>query len=319
MYRNKFFAVLIIVVASTWVTANLFDYRYKMRWQEFVFNKIETCITEKINYDVLFFGDSRVQLGINPFYFDSVTHLNSYNLGYMGGDAKLMNLFSYLYLQKHTAPKAVFINVDEYAVVPSYVFKEAYFLLYYLKSDPVAKIMQEEGFPTSFIKIFPFTKYCFFNEYNRISILAPNINKKFSVFETTSYKGFTAVNDLMVKNKGKENNLFNFQPVKENFTVNDSSINFLQSTIRRFLNLQTKVFLFYPPGGHSLNLNDQAKKNLSIEVGNKMAKYFQIPYLRFDTLKAFTPELFYDNLHLNKKGSVMFSTQMGLAAINELK
>lgn len=62
--------------------------------------------------DVIFIGNSRTNVQIDPRQIDSVTGLKSYNLGLDGSNVPFFAMALNKYLQCHPAPRYVFINAD---------------------------------------------------------------------------------------------------------------------------------------------------------------------------------------------------------------
>src|SRR5205085_2179989 len=117
MYLRRLILVVTITVVAMFIIGKYFDYRYEKRWNWLYFEKINEAIFGKKNYDILFLGNSRIHTGINPYYVDSVTNLNSYNLAIGAGDEQEMKLLASVYLQHHTAPKFVVLGLDKTLLV----------------------------------------------------------------------------------------------------------------------------------------------------------------------------------------------------------
>ena len=310
MFRQKLIILFTGSLLLLWVLGYIADRIYISKWKQFSFCKIDACLKDTTKYDILFLGDSRVQQGINPYEVDQTSGLRSFNLGYPGGDARLMHLFATQYIRNHPAPQFVFINVDEYAVIPSEVYKETYFLLFYLSNDSVNRIMKDNGYNTTLVKSLPFTKYCYFNEYNRMSIIAPGLNKTDNLFDTFSYKGFTPLNPAM-KKAISVNPTEGFYEGWEKFRSNDTSIHYLENMILALSAANTKVILYYPPTTDSLNAFDRLRKSVAIQTGMDLSKKYGVPYIEFHRVPGYPDSLFYDRYHLNKSGAAVFSAELG--------
>ena len=101
MYLKRLLIVSIITCTVAYLTGWFFDHMYRKRWSTLFFEKTEALIRSKTNYDIILLGNSKVHFGINPYYVDSVTKLNSYNFGYGGSDMQDIMLTTNVYLQNH--------------------------------------------------------------------------------------------------------------------------------------------------------------------------------------------------------------------------
>lgn len=70
------------------------------------------CGDSKEYNDIIFIGGSRVVRHINPAIIDSINGTKSYSLGTSGIGIVECNLLLNKYLQNHPKPKAVFLNID---------------------------------------------------------------------------------------------------------------------------------------------------------------------------------------------------------------
>ncbi|MES1220085.1 MAG: hypothetical protein ABUT20_31575 [Bacteroidota bacterium] len=307
MFFRRLVTVSIIVVLAGFVTGIFLDYRYKKRWGWLFFDKIDEALKGKTNYDIILLGNSRVHTGLNPYYVDSLTKMNSYNLAIGSGDEEEMKLLSTLYLGSHLPPKFVVIGLDNSMLVKYNILKERFAYLFYLQNDTVSAAMQKKGFPTSFIRLLPFIKYSFFDEYNRTSLFVGNGQIK-KLFKHNYYKGFVNIFDddnissITADTLQKTNTPFNTLPSSEK--INDTAANTFRHTVKMFLSEGTRVIF--------LNLPERKKTITTFSSPDdsfylNLSKELNIPIIRADTSSLFTDKYFVGGNHLNEPGSELLS------------
>ncbi len=67
-------------------------------------------------YDVLFMGSSRAEMHFDPRIFDSVTQLNSYNIGISGATPKINFELLKVFCARHQAPRYLVYDIDFYGL-----------------------------------------------------------------------------------------------------------------------------------------------------------------------------------------------------------
>ncbi|MEI9944359.1 MAG: hypothetical protein WDN26_09055 [Chitinophagaceae bacterium] len=304
---NRLIIVLISTFSIAFTIGKYFDHLYKKKWQDFFFDKIQTALSNSDEYDILFIGNSKIHSGINPWYVDSITHLSSYNLAIGGGDEQEIKLLSTLYLQKHHAPKVVVFGIDGPMLQNYHGLKDRYPFLYFLNNDTVAGYMKKNGFPTTIIKYFPFIKYSFFDEYNRISIVSKNIytpESKYSFF-----KGFINAfpDPSFFEVDSTKKQPFSLGILPQPQKINDTSAATIKQITEIFMKKGTRmIFLFLPGKNNTLHdkIND---KSIFDSFFLSVAAEYKIPVMRLDTSSVYLPKYFADNFHVNMSGSKLLS------------
>lgn len=303
MYLKRLFIVFGIIFLVAYSTGLILDHRYKKRWSVLFFEKTDELIKGNKNYDVIFLGNSRVHFGINPYYFDSATNLNSYNFGNGGADAEDIMLTANVYLQKHPVPKIVIISLDKGALLKNEILRSRFHYLFYLENDTISKYMNQAGFLTSLIKIFPFTKYSFFDEYNRTSLFIKG--KQYPAFGHNIHKGFINIHqDINSKVAG----LYNEKEEKRE--LSDSAILFFRNTVSMLQQKGSLVIFVSPPEKRSSATRDASVRILADAVYKSIEKEFKIPCLHFEKNDLFTDAYFVDDIHLNEPGTRIYSLQL---------
>lgn len=301
MYIKRLLIIAIATFPVSFLTGWVFDAHFKKRWSAVYFEKMDELIKGRNNYDIIFLGNSRVHFGINPYYVDSVTNLNSYNFGNGGADAQDILLTSHVYLQQHKPPKLVIISLDKASLGKKDILKTRFQYLFYLENDTIRKYMRLAGFPTPLIKALPFTKYSFFDEYNRTSIFVKG--NPFPIFAHNIYKGFMNPHQYI---KGKAaDNLYNTTPGLNSLW--EPSIVYLRNTIVSLQHAGSTVILVSPPEKRNSLNRESSLKNNTDSIINIIAQAYHVRYLHFESTFENREEYFVDDIHLNEPGTKIYS------------
>ncbi|MEO8772229.1 MAG: hypothetical protein ABI402_19175 [Ferruginibacter sp.] len=295
--------VILISSSIAYATGMFFDHLYKKRWSTLFFDKTNALIKDNTNFDIIYLGNSRVHFGINPYYIDSITKLNSYNFANGGADALDIMLTSNIYLQFHPAPRIAIISLDMGALTPNESLKTCFSYLFYLENDSINKYMQQAGFPTSLIKLFPFTKYCFFDEYNRTSLFVKG--KPYPAFDHNIYKGF--INVYKEKNS-KPAAIFNLRSFNDQLW--DTAITYIRNTVTTLQSQGTNVIFISPPERMDSRFKKMDFRKTTDSIYTSIANEFHLTHFHFENAPFYTNDYFIDELHLNEPGSRMYSIQL---------
>ena len=303
MYLKRLIIVILITGSVAYLAGNIFDHIYKKRWSTLFFEKTDALIRSKTNYDIIFLGNSKVHFGINPYYVDSVTKLNSYNFGYGGSDMQDIMLTSNIYLQNHRAPKLAILSLDKGGFTKNETLKTRFHYLFYLDNDTISKHMNHAGFLTSLIKSLPFTKYSFFDEYNRTSLFLKG--KQYPVFDHNICKGFFNIHRYMNRAYGD---------VYNNTTGADSlwepAIAYFRNTVAALQQKGSIVVFVSPPEKSSSRNSTTAFKKTADSIFTVVANEYHLKYLRFEKEALYTDNYFVDEIHLNEPGTRIYSIQL---------
>lgn len=304
MYLKRLIVVLVVIISAAYSTGFLLDASYKRRWEVLWFKKTDEMLKGTSNYDIIFLGNSRVHFGINPYYIDSVTKLNSYNFGNGGADALDMFVTAHGYLQNHKPPHLAVISVDPGTITGNKILKTRYHYLYYINNDTIEKYMNQTGFLTGLIKIAPFTKYCFFDEYNRTSLFVKG--KPYPKFDHNIYKGFLNIHQRMG----------NPLPVAYNSdidykVVSDSAIGYLKNTLTMLQQKGSKIVFIWSPLKSTAQHNQTTIATTCDSILTQIAKERNIKIFHFENDTIYRDDYFVDDIHLNEPGSRVFSRKLG--------
>jgi hypothetical protein len=163
--------------------------------------------------------------------------------------------------------------------------------------------MQRAGFLTPLIKICPFLKYSFFDEYNRTSLFVKG--KPFPVFDHNIYNGFLNIHQFT---KTKVTGLYNNEP--KALKVWDTAVIYLQQTVMELKKKGCEVLFVWPPERPlSPNKKEPVTKTAD-SIFIDIAKRYRLQMMHFENNPAFTDDYFVDDIHLNEPGTRIYSTQL---------
>ncbi len=253
---------------------------------------------------MIFLGNSRVHFGINPYYIDSITKFNSYNFGNGGADAQEIMITSDLYLQKHPAPKLAFISLDMGALTKSNILKTRFHYLFYLENDTIYKYMKQASFFTPLIKAFPFTKYSFFDEYNRTALFIKG--KPYPAFDHNIYKGFLNIHQ---NSNSRMPDLYNSKTF-DAYQLWDTNITCLKNTIATLQHAGTMVVFVTPPERSSSTNRTMPFRKLTDSIFTGIANEYHLKHFHFEHVALYTDDYFVDDIHLNEPGTRIYSRQL---------
>ncbi len=304
MYLKKLLLVILLSLGLAYILGFGLDQVYKKRWSVLWFQKTDALINSSSYYDVIFLGNSRVHFAINPFYIDSVTGLRSYNFGSGGADTEEMLMTTKIYLSKHPSPKIVLISLDPGTLLDNRVLKSRYHYLFYLENDSLNRYMKDVGFPTYLIKIFPFLKYSFFDEYNRTSLFVKG--KPYPSFDHNRYNGFLNIHQFL---KANDQQVYNAQPVST--ILSPGAVVDLENTIRLLQKINTAVIFIWPPLRSTARHKKIAIERKADSIFLNIADKFKLAQFNFENDSIYKDEYFVDDIHFNEPGARIYSRAIG--------
>jgi hypothetical protein len=269
-----------------------------------IYSKYNTLFLNKNNnYDLLFIGSSRAEMHFNPKVFDSICHVNSFNFGISGASTKLNFILLKTYLNQHHHPKRILYNVDYFALDSDSdrILNFTRFFPYLSNSQLLEGLNKIDSRFYSFyinpIHSLPYT------QFNAIS---NSLHGWFNIagkYDSLMYMGYqTSLIQSFNDNK----------IIAPQFnTITRQNANYIDSIIslskKHSIQLIAITSPFYQ---ENLGLPIDKKLSLSKELNNLFMKH-KTPYFDYsDSLISLNKIYFSDYLHLNKKGSTIFSIQL---------
>lgn len=264
-----------------------------------LFEKYNTMFLKTNAYNVLFLGSSRTETHFDTHVFDSVTKMNSFNLGVTGATPRIAYGVLKAYCSKSALPEYLVYDLDfhflKYGVDTIRHFPR-YFP--YLDNEVLCKQFNSIDGRFSQFRNNPFYSLPFSN----IRLLAASLHGWLNIegkYDTTYYKGFTKVcfTDTLKNNLNRK--FYGFiHPVERNYI--DSIIAFSKEK-------KIKLLLLTSPMYEAVN-TEMLNKNQVIEQLKCIAKINRLPYYDFSN-QSFSKRkrYFTDYYHMTGEGAALFS------------
>jgi len=300
---KKLIFILLIGFTGLFIAGKIADKTYQRFWHPF-FQKLDVAFKDSTYYDIIYIGNSTVHFGINPYYIDSITRLKSYNIGYGGAHIETMSMLLHGYLQHHPKPKAILLSIDYSTFTPTNDEADPCLFFYYLQNQPVADYLSAKGYKVGLIKIMPFLKYSYFDDYNRTSIFTGLFHQSPFKKHATIYNGFLSDTFDSVESA-------NLEADKKPLADKKKATLFYQ-LLEYCKEENIHVICIFPPRFY-ISADDRyahigSAPDTIIETA--LAKY-HIPFKRYDTEGLFQQDEFSDKSHLNTPGSKKYSIMLG--------
>lgn len=300
---KKILLILAVVFILSFIAGKIADRGYHHFWSPF-YDKLDVALEDSTYFDILYFGNSTVHFGINPYFVDSITKLSSYNLGYGGANIESIDMLLRGYLEKHNDPKAVLISLDYSSFWENGDFGNHFLYFEYLDNSAANQFLKDKGYKTAMVKYLPFLKYSYFDDYNRGTIIKGFKESPFTK-DAFIFRGFinNKSNGLqMVQMNAPEFSEFHL-PAKKHVDMFRNLIDFCKAK-------KIKVVLVFPP---RIYLKPQLSPEIYITdtIMQNTGLHYGIPFRRFDSAGTFDQSEFSDNIHLNKNGSTRYSIILG--------
>lgn len=259
-------------------------------------------------YDMLFVGNSRSMNHFNPIVIDDVTGFKSYNIGIHGTDLPYHFMAIKKYIQCHPKPKVFVLSVDFTTLdihAPSYNFLE----FYQFKHDTVifntlSKYIYRYQIPFSF-EYFTLQKLLTEPDNNKLHsikhVFLKENRKTESKFKPVLLRGYDSI-AAKIDMPLEENHSYEEVVSEESYQLLEELISFCRKNNVDVVFVSTPVFSAYKKVVRNYKeINDNIR-----ELCNKSSVKF-MDYTN-DTMCS-NESYFYGYLHLNAKGSVVFSNK----------
>ncbi|MES2566305.1 MAG: hypothetical protein V4565_05530 [Bacteroidota bacterium] len=265
-----------------------------------IFNKYNELFLEKNkNYNALFLGSSRAEMHFHPKIFDTITGLNSFNLGISGASPRISYSMLKTYCSRHQTPKYIVLNIDYFSLksdldmlndFPRYF---PYLSNKFLKRELYNMDNRFNSFYYNPIHSLPYTQFEF------LSASLHGWLNIYGRYDTLMYKGFQTTESNEVSHIEQPVPKYSFISIKNRKYI-DSIILFAKE---KNINL---VLITAPVFGRGLK--NVTNKSILTRQLDHIAFINHIKYIDYsDSLKFDNPLFFADNEHLNLKGASEFS------------
>ncbi|MDR2840819.1 MAG: hypothetical protein LBV75_06090 [Paludibacter sp.] len=257
----------------------------------------------KINSDVIISGNSRAVFHFNTAILDSVLNVNSYNLG-IDGYRFNMQYIRFRFLEKYNkAPKLIIQNVDFFTLYPDslYLYNKKQFFPY-LHKPLLKKALREMGMSEYELHI-PALQY-----YSDFRTIKNGLLEFFNLqhFAGQRYKGHQG--NAVSWNGSELNKILSNDSITA--TIEPKIAALFDSFLQECKEKNIQVILVFAP--EYIKMTEFTKSwNEKIQVYYDLAEKYDIPFLNYthDSL-CYDTAYFYNAMHLNKKGSELFSLKL---------
>lgn len=269
-----------------------------------IFEKYNTIFLKENNFNVLFLGSSRTETHFNTKIFDSITGLNSFNLGVTGATPRIAFGVLKAYCSKSKYPEFLIFDCD-YHFLRYGVDTIRHFPRYFPYLENEVLLNQFNAIDSRFMKFKynPFYSLPFAN----IRMMAASLHGWLNIegkYDTTYYKGFTNVvfTDTL---KDELNRSFSgyIHPVERNYL--DSLILFANQKNIRLLMVTSPMYIAV--------CQEMLNQKALINQLNNIAKINHIKYVDlsqpgFNIRKKY----FTDYYHMTGEGARVFTTEFAM-------
>lgn len=265
-----------------------FQFRHSSKQEYAGWNDI---FDHKISVDVIVMGSSRAWVQYSPRIIDSLLHIKSYNFGIDGSSFNRQYVKYQMYRKYNNKPKFIIQNIDYNSTLgwTEGYQKHQYFPFLYNKDVRTLVIKTE---PFSFKE-----KYIPMYRYSHCGIRNMNFGPG------PHYKGYMGLERDWDGRKYMETDTIFF---KSDARTLNMFAGFLDETKKEGI----KVIMVYAPLYYGAR-----EKIVNIDrmysVFDSLSKLYDVPILdyNFDEI-CYDTLLFYNAMHLNKKGSELFTTKL---------
>jgi len=254
--------------------------------------------------DALFIGNSRIYQMVDIPYIESKTKLNYYSLSQGSRNSKIL-YYKYLeYLKRNNKPKYVFLQFDPFfcgmdLTKGTFNGKQSYLAYLYHDRLGINHLFKEEkGFSIleEYIPLLRYFKSGIKGPYMLVSHL----------FNLKPYKKELFKDGVEVENKNWDKSTSWSNPEVPNFVLNFNYIDSFRSICK---SKNIHLILIYPPQSKpSYKKTDTSVLNLFMNYSNDK----KVELWNFNDDKYDNSQLFYNHMHLNRKGVNEFRSDLVL-------
>ena len=250
----------------------------------------------KIQSDVVIMGSSRAWVQYSPHILDSILGINSYNLGIDGSPINRQIIVYDTYRRFNPKPKWIIQDIDFGTINKRNGYRREQFFPYFF-DDSLKKAITEYEKYNLLETCFPIYRYAGYNELVKIGLGLIKFG------ETDLVKGYSG--------KNKEWDGKKFKEQKEIFYAQDSAmLSLFDKYLARAYSENIKVIFVYAPmyiGATEKVINIEGM----YQMYDSIAQKYDIPILDYNYNPiSYDTAYFYNAMHLNKKGSELFSIKL---------
>jgi hypothetical protein len=255
----------------------------------------------KINSDVIISGSSRAWIHISPVILDSILHVNSYNLGIDGYPFNMQSVRFEIFEKYNKKPKLIIQNVDFTTLFRRNLYNKEQFSPYVHESllkDELLKMGMSE-----FEFYIPSLQY-----HSEFSLIKQGLMEFLNLkhYPSGRYKGYCGRESgwdgtALKKVLSQDSIIAKKEP--EIIELFDSFLGYCKKN-------EIQVILVFAP--QYIKMTEFTKNwDEEMQVYHNFAAKYNIPFLDYthDSI-CYDTTYFYNAMHLNKKGSELFSQKL---------
>lgn len=251
-------------------------------------------------HELLFIGNSRTWAQIDIEFLSKKLNKKSYCLAQDGRDSKILFYKFKKYLERNKKPRRLFLQFDPYLVCDctdgTFYGKKNY--LAYLYHDRLGinfLFQHEQGFDKMDV-YFPLKRY--FSTIGALPILYKHLtNTKPADFSSYKYGAIPQDRTWTPSSRWTK-------PERTHCPLN---FHYLDSLVRLCAYKDIQLIFFYPPQSYP---SYQQVDHALVKGLTEYAKRNQLRYWNYNGKKYNKIDLFYNHMHLNAKGSKLFTSEL---------
>lgn len=304
---KKAVSYLLFTIFFSWLLLSGIYYFYQSGYNKYHFHETEQLkeiIRGHEKFDIVFLGSSRVKRHVNPCIIDSLTGRSSYNIGLLGANLYEMDLALKCFLKNHPAPAMLVIELPN----PAFEVSKAPIYnpnLYFqdLDNNYVFDALRPDQHVYLY-KWLPFTRLAESSELLRLHAVFGLAGKKAET-DLIHCKGFMSYSDDSVQLPLKR-----VYPT-QNAKIESKGIELLRGILRTCIASSIRPIVVYTP---VYKRNDEPMNPKFFSTIERLCKEAKVEFWNYRMADPFAHDhtLFHDEVHLNKKGSELFSQLIGL-------
>lgn len=287
--RTLFFFIVSFVLAL--IPDLIITYKVK----HFAYNDYsvwDKILSGTMNNDLLIIGSSRAFHHYNPIIIDSILNTNSYNLGRDGKNLDISIFIYNLFVKHNPKPKMVLCDFYYGSMNKSNLYAREQFYPYLFNKDIFNNIKENQQLSLT-DKYIPLIKYK--------GILKDVI--KHSLIRDTTYKGYYGCdNSYNINNENIPNTI--------HYAHDPTILLMIEKWLQQCKEDSVKVIFVHSP--IYIEANNKIEDTAAMwTMYRNLANKYIIPILDYshDSI-CFDTSYFYGAMHLNRKGSELFSQRL---------
>jgi len=291
---KKYLHKLLRLSISLLVIMTVVDYAYSYIIRKSNYELVESweeLMEGKISADIVALGSSRTFVQVVPEILDSVSGVNSYNLGMDGSHINRQVLKYELFRQRNTKPKVIVQNIDAFTMSYKIGYGMEQFFPYFWYPDVRRTFFPSEPFSFG-DKYIPMYRYHGYNPEMFVHRYPRSLRKGYS---ERNYKW--------------DGRAYNLQKAIV-FKSSDTTLCMFDRYLRKAKEEDVQVIFVYAPlyyGATEKIINIDEMYSLYQSLADK----YEIPILDYsDMWICHDTTYFYNAMHLNKTGAEIFTDSL---------